>query len=82
EPQGHRPARCAQDVVVDLDAHLVRVGDHVLVMPPKELQLLAALVGSAGTVVARSELSDTLWGPGTAPTKSLDVHIRRLRRRM
>ncbi len=79
---GPSPALCAQDVVVDLAAHLVHVGKRVLVVPPKELQLLAALVGSAGTVVARGQLSDTLWGPGAAPTKALDVFVRRLRRRI
>ncbi len=84
--RGERPGRvsvlCAQDVVVDLDAHLVRVGDRVVVMPHKELRLLAALVGSAGKVVARSQLSHDVWGSGATPSKSLDVHIRRLRRRI
>jgi DNA-binding response OmpR family regulator len=75
-------ALCAQDVVVDLDAHLVPVGERVLVIPPKELRLLAALMGSAGTVVARSQLSRAVWGRGAAPTKALDVFIRRLRRRI
>ncbi|MDA8282014.1 MAG: winged helix-turn-helix domain-containing protein [Actinomycetota bacterium] len=79
--QGRVSVLCAQDVVVDLDAHLVRVGDRVVVMPHKELWLLAALVGSAGKVVARSQLSRDVWGSG-APSKSLDVHIRRLRRRI
>ena len=80
ERQGRVSVLCAQDVVVDLDAHLVRVGDRVVVMPHKELRLLAALVGSAGKVVARSQLTNDIWGPGVAPSKSLDVHIRRLRR--
>ena len=82
ERQGRVSMLCAQDVVVDLDAHLVRVGDRVVVMPHKELRLLAALVGSAGKVVARSQLSHDVWGSGATPSKSLDVHIRRLRRRI
>ena len=82
ERQGRVSVLCAQDVVVDLDAHLVRVGDRVVVMPHKELRLLAALVGSAGKVVARSQLSHDVWGSGATPSKSLDVHIRRLRRRI
>lgn len=82
ERQGRASVLCAQDVVVDLDAHLARVGDRVVVMPHKELRLLAALVGSAGKVVARSQLSHDVWGSGAIPSKSLEVHIRRLRRRI
>ena len=82
ERQGRVSVLCAQDVVVDLDAHLVRVGDRGVVMPHKELRLLAALVGSAGKVVTRSQLSHDVWGSGATPSKSLDVHIRRLRRRI
>lgn len=72
ERQGRVSVLCAQDVV----------GDRVVVMPHKELRLLAALVGSAGKVVARSQLSHDVWGSGATPSKSLDVHIRRLRRRI
>lgn len=80
---GHgRAALCAQDVVVDLDARLVFVGDRVITMAPKELDLLAVLVGAAGRVVARQELLDQVWGPHGASAKSLDVQIRRLRRRV
>lgn len=76
------PVLCAQDVVVDLNAHLVRVGDRVVVLPPKELRLLALLVDSAGTVVSRSDISNEVWGSGPFPEKSLEVHIRRLRERI
>ena len=82
EPEYRVPALSAQDVVVDFDAHLVHVGGRAVVMPPKELQLLAVLVGSAGSVVPRSKLSEAAWDPGAAPAKSLDVHIRRLRQRI
>ena len=77
-----RAALCAQDLVVDLDARLVLVGDRAITMPRKELDILAVLVGAAGRVVVRQELIDQVWGPHGAPIKSLDVHIRRLRRRI
>lgn len=77
-----RATLCAQDLVVDLDAHLVAVGDRVITMPRKELDILAVLVGAAGRVVDRSELIEQVWGPRGAPVKSLDVHIRRIRRRI
>lgn len=77
-----RTALCAQDVVVDLDARLVFVGDRVITLAPKELDLLAVLVGAAGRVVTRQELVDQVWGSHGAPAKSLDVQIRRLRCRI
>ncbi len=77
-----RATLCARDVVVDLDARLVFVGDRVITMAPKELDLLVVLVGAAGRVVARRELVDRVWGQHEAPTKSLDVHVQRLRRRI
>lgn len=83
---GHRDDRpatlCARDVVVDLDARLVVVGGRVLIVPRKELDILAVLVGAAGRIVARQELIDQVWEHHQAPAKSLDVHIRRLRRRI
>lgn len=77
-----RVTLCAQDLAIDLDARLVRVGDRVIAMPGKELDILAVLVRSAGRVVARQELIDQVWGPRGAPVKSLDVHIARIRRRV
>lgn len=79
---GRHTTLCAQDLVVDLDARLVAVGDRVITMPRKELDILAVLVGAAGRVVDRSELIDQVWGPRGAPVKSLDVHIRRIRHRI
>lgn len=77
-----RGVLCARDLVVDLDAHLVLVSDRPLTLPHKELGILVVLVGAAGRVVARQEIIDQVWGPRGAPAKSLDVHIRRLRRRI
>lgn len=77
-----RGVLCSRDLAVDLDAHLVLVGDRPLTLPHKELGILAVLVGAAGRVVARREIIDQVWGPRGAPAKSLDVHIRRLRRRI
>lgn len=81
-PDGDPAMLCAQDLVVDLDAHLVLVGDRVITMPRKELDILAVLVGAVGRVVSRQELIERVWGPHGAPAKSLDVHIRRLRGRI
>lgn len=81
-PTGTGDILRAQDVVVDLSAYLVYVGGVAITLPRKEMQLLSMLVGAAGTVVSREELVAVAWGEQGAPPKSLDVHIRRLRRRI
>ncbi|MHB8246820.1 MAG: winged helix-turn-helix domain-containing protein [Acidimicrobiales bacterium] len=68
--------------MIYLDARLVLVGDRVITMPHKELDILAVLVGAAGRVLALQELIHQVWGPHRAPIKLLDVHIRCLRRRI
>lgn len=72
----------AQNVEVDLDANLARVGSRRVLMPPKELQLLYFLVTNAGQVVRREVLLERMWATGRSSNKGLDVHIRRLRQRI
>jgi DNA-binding winged helix-turn-helix (wHTH) protein len=72
----------AQDVTVDLGARLVYVGGVPITIPRKEMDLLAMLVAAAGRVVSREALIAAAWGRRGAPAKSLEVHIRRLRRRI
>ncbi|MBW3621704.1 MAG: helix-turn-helix domain-containing protein, partial [Actinobacteria bacterium] len=51
--------------------------------PPKEFDLLATLVEHAGRVLTRDQLIDEVWGSDyVGDTKTLDVHIRRLRTRI
>ena len=68
------------DVSLDPDEHVVRVrGEHVQ-MPLKEFELLHLLLSNAGRVLARETLIDRVWGIDyVGDTKTLDVHIKRLR---
>jgi two-component system response regulator RegX3 len=65
---------------IDHDRHEVSVrGEHVR-MPPKEFALLELLVRNAGRVLTRELLIDRIWGNDyVGDTKTLDVHIKRLR---
>jgi two-component system response regulator RegX3 len=68
------------DVRVDVSRHEVRIRDEIVPLPLKELKLLALLLGSAGRVLTRDHLMDQVWGPDhVGDTKTLDVHIKRLR---
>jgi two-component system response regulator RegX3 len=68
------------DVRLDPERHEVFVRDQPVVMPLKEFELLAFLLDNAGRVLTREILIDRVWGADyVGDTKTLDVHIKRLR---
>jgi two-component system response regulator RegX3 len=70
-------------VRVDRSRHEVTVDGRPVELPPKEFELLAVLVEYAGRVLTRDQLIDEVWGADyVGDTKTLDVHIRRLRGRI
>jgi two-component system response regulator RegX3 len=70
-------------VRVDRARHEVRVTGEPVELPPKEFELLAYLIEHAGRVLTRGQLIDEIWGSDyVGDTKTLDVHIRRLRTRV
>jgi len=71
------------DVELDLDAHLVTVGNgSPTPVPRKEFILLALLMDRAGQIVSKEALIEAAWGPEGSPRTSLAVHMQRLRRRV
>ena len=73
----------ANGVRVDRARHEVTVDGTAIELPPKEFELLALLVEHAGRVLTRDQLIDEVWGSNyVGDTKTLDVHIRRLRGRI
>ena len=74
---------CVGDVTLDRDRHRVTVSGESVKMPLKEFQLLSLLMENAGRVVPRQTLIDRVWGfDYVGSTKTLDVHIKRLRSRI
>lgn len=68
------------DVTLDADQHRVVVRSAEVPMPLKEFELLHVLMLNAGRVVSRETLIDRVWGSDyVGDTKTLDVHIKRLR---
>lgn len=68
------------DVRVDPRRHEVAVRGEPVDMPLKEFDLLTALISRAGRVMTRDQLIDDVWGSDyVGDTKTLDVHIKRLR---
>ena len=71
------------DVTVDRDRHEVTIGGQLERLPLKEFEVLALLMEHAGFVVTRQTLIDRVWGfDYVGNTKTLDVHIMRLRSRI
>jgi two-component system response regulator RegX3 len=67
-------------VRLDSERHEVFVRNRPVRLPLKEFELLDALLNNAGRVLTRDTLIDRIWGPGyVGDTKTLDVHIKRLR---
>ena len=70
----------AGSVRMDLDKHQVTVNSVAITFPLKEFELLEFLMRNSGRVLTRSQLIDRVWGNDYfGDTKTLDVHIKRLR---
>ena len=70
----------AGSVRIDIERHVVSVRGENITMPLKEFDLLELLVRNSGRVLTRNQLIDRVWGADyVGDTKTLDVHIKRLR---
>ncbi|MFJ4279274.1 response regulator transcription factor [Streptomyces massasporeus] len=70
-------------LVVDRRTRQVWVGDAPVLLTPKEFDLLALLSEDPGAVYSRQQILDRVWDPHyDGPTKTLDVHVAALRRKL
>jgi two-component system response regulator RegX3 len=68
------------DVALDPERHEVVIRGSTVQLPLKEFELLELLLDNAGRVLTRETLIDRVWGSDyVGDTKTLDVHIKRLR---
>ena len=73
----------ARGVRLDPESRRAWRGDAELDLTPKEFELLALLLASAGTVVRRERLMSEVWDENWfGSTKTLDVHMSALRRKL
>jgi two-component system response regulator RegX3 len=67
-------------VRMDVERHVVTVNGENTALPLKEFELLEMLLRNSGRVLTRSQLIDRVWGSDyVGDTKTLDVHVKRLR---
>jgi two-component system response regulator RegX3 len=65
---------------LDSDRHVISVNGEQVALPLKEFELLEFLMRNSGRVLTRMQLIDRVWGSDyVGDTKTLDVHIKRLR---
>ena len=84
------PARAAdspvieiEPLVVDRRARRVTMAGEELLLTPKEFDLLGALAEDPGAACSRQHLLDVVWDPHWyGPTKTVDVHVANLRRKL
>jgi two-component system response regulator RegX3 len=68
------------DVRMDVDRHEVLIRGEPVAMPLKEFELLELLLDNAGRVLTRDTIISRVWGDDyVGDTKTLDVHVKRLR---
>ncbi|MBO1767010.1 MULTISPECIES: response regulator transcription factor [Allobranchiibius] len=77
------PTLSAGPVRMDVDRHTVSVDGAAIALPLKEFELLEMLLRNTGRVLTRGQLIDRVWGSDyVGDTKTLDVHIKRLRAKL
>ena len=73
----------AGPVRMDVDRHVVSVSGANVQLPLKEFELLEFLLRNTGRVLTRGQLIDRIWGSDyVGDTKTLDVHVKRLRAKL
>src|ERR687897_1718481 len=71
------------DLLVDAGRREVRVGEEEVQLAPKEFDLLWELLDHKGLVLTRDQLLERVWGYTFAgDTRTVDVHVRQLRRKL
>jgi two-component system, OmpR family, KDP operon response regulator KdpE len=81
QTHGERPVFRIGDLSVDLVRRIVKVGDKVVKLSPKEYDLLRVLVQHAGKVLTHKYLLTELWGD-LSDAQYLRVYVRQLRQKL
>ncbi len=87
--RGNDPVDVAVDVLeagpvrMDVERHVVTVAGEEQRLPLKEFELLEMFLRNPGRVLTRGQLIDRVWGANyVGDTKTLDVHVKRLRSKL
>lgn len=70
------------ELFVDAECHIVKVNGQIVSLSYKEYNLLAELIKANGKVLTREVLFAKIWGEYYGESRTLDVHIRNLRKKL
>jgi two-component system response regulator RegX3 len=76
------PVLTVGNAVLDQGRYQLRLDDTTFDLPRKEFELMQHLMARPGRVVTREHLLTEIWGYSWGDSKTLDQHIRRLRRKL
>lgn len=83
EESGTKPVLSAGNLMVDLGRYQVRLGQEIVELKPKEIQLLYFLLQHQNMVFSREQLLEKVWGyTYYGDTRTVDVHVKRLREKL
>jgi two-component system response regulator RegX3 len=83
ELHGDLEVICVGPIRLDTARHQASINGNPIALPLKEFELLEFLMRNSGRVLTRSQLIDRVWGGDYfGDTKTLDVHIKRLRSKL
>ena len=72
-----------ENIEISLQKYELKLGGHSIDIPPKELELLYFLASNSNRVFTRDQLLDRIWGyEYIGDTRTVDVHIKRLREKI
>lgn len=77
---GRSDILAAGNVEIDENKMTAKVNGQPVVLSNMELRLLAYLIRNAGTVITRDKLLTTIWGYDQGETRTVDIHVARLRK--
>jgi two-component system alkaline phosphatase synthesis response regulator PhoP len=69
-------------LMIDSGSYTVTVNDKVIALPKKEFELLTLLISSPGNVFKRDEILNKVWSNVVVGDRTIDVHIRKLRKKI
>lgn len=70
------------DFFIDMNEKEARLRGRLLDLSPTEYSLLEALAKRIGHIVSREELLNKIWGMSAGDTRTVDVHLSRLRKKL
>jgi two-component system, OmpR family, response regulator RegX3 len=82
-PGDEPEVRTLGTLTVDVRTHRVTIGEEEIALTPKEFDLIALLAEAPGSLYTRSTILEQVWDPHWyGPTKTLDVHVASLRKKI